>query len=120
YGHELAETFVSAEVFDLQANTLLNIPAIECGFGYRTSRFKTTDRGRFLITGLTLHLTKPVAQTTYYHWLEEYFAKNAITQPSPADIRQAVIEIRNSRLPDPAVVANTGSFFANPIIDSMK
>lgn len=120
YGHELSETLVSVEAYDITENKLVNIASIDCGFGYRTSRFKTTDRGRFLITGLTLHLTKPVPQATYYHWLDEYLKKHELSQPTPADIRSAVIEIRQSRLPDPAVVANTGSFFANPIIDSSK
>lgn len=121
YGHELAETLVSVEAYDMQAGSLVNIPAVECGFGYRTSRFKTgPDRGRFLITGLTLHLTKPQPQASYYHWLQEYFQKHNLADPSLSDIRNAVIEIRTSRLPDPAQVANTGSFFANPVVDSVK
>lgn len=116
YGHELSETAVSIEVFDTQTNALANIQAFDCGFGYRTSRFKTTDRGRYFITGMTLHLTKPLPEGTHYHWLEEYFAKNNIQSPTPADIRNAVIEIRKQRLPDPTRIANNGSFFANPIV----
>lgn len=120
YGHELSESLVSVEVYDLQTNSFSNLQAIDCGLGYRTSRFKTTDRGRFLITGITLHLIKPLPQTSYYHWLEHYFAEHKIEQPSVADIRQAVIAIRSARLPDPARFANTGSFFANPIITADK
>jgi UDP-N-acetylmuramate dehydrogenase len=121
YGHEIAESLVSVEAYDMRSNALVNIPAAECGFGYRTSRFKTgADRGRFLITGLTLHLTKPQPQSSYYHWLEEYFQKHSLSEPSLRDIRNAVIEIRSSRLPDPTQVANTGSFFANPVIDSVR
>ncbi|MBA3758106.1 UDP-N-acetylmuramate dehydrogenase [Candidatus Saccharibacteria bacterium] len=120
YGHELAETFVSLEAYDMQTGGLVNIPAIECEFGYRTSRFKTTDRGRFLITSLTLHLIKQIQEPVYYHWLEDYLKTHQITHPSPTDIRRAVIEIRRSRLPDPTLVANVGSFFANPIVSSDK
>lgn len=118
YGHELSEALTTVEVFDTQTGSLANLQTIDCGFGYRTSRFKTTDRGRFLITGLTLHLTKPLPTTKYYHWLEEYFAKNNIQDPTPNDIRNAVIEIRKSRLPDPARIPNNGSFFANPIVSA--
>lgn len=121
YGHELSETLVSVEAFDTTTRTFINIPSIECGFGYRTSRFKAgEDRGRFLLTGLTMHLVKPQPQTSYYHWLEEYFTQNNIANPSVADIRKGVIQIRMSRLPDPAIVANNGSFFANPIISAEK
>lgn len=117
YGHELSESLVSVEAFDMQTGQFVNIPNMDCGFGYRTSRFKRgEDRGRFLITGITLHLIQPQTQSAYYHWLEEYFARNDISNPSVSDIRNAVIEVRKSRLPDPAQFPNNGSFFANPII----
>lgn len=121
YGHELSETLVSVEAFDTTTRSFINIPSIECGLGYRTSRFKRgQDRGRFLLTGLTIHLVKPQPQTSYYHWLEEYFVQNNITNPTVADIRKGVVHIRMSRLPDPTTVANNGSFFANPIISAEK
>jgi UDP-N-acetylmuramate dehydrogenase len=121
YGHELAETLVSVEAFDLAEEKFINIPASDCAFGYRTSRFKFgPDKGRFLITAITLHLTAQQPQITYYHWLDEYLKSKNITKPKPSDIRQAVIAIRTKRLPDPSVVANCGSFFANPIIDETK
>ncbi len=121
YGHELSEIFVSLEAYDLQENKFVIISGLDCGFGYRTSRFKFgSDKNRFLITAITLHLTNQLPQANYYHWLTEYLAAHNITNPSPLDIRQAVIEIRKKRLPDPSVVPNNGSFFANPIIDSDK
>lgn len=117
YGQEIADTLVSVEAFDLQAGELVNIPAPECAFGYRTSRFKTTDRGRFLITAITLHLAKQPPQPPFYKALDEYLAaNNPKASYTPEDIRQAVIAIRSGKLPDPAVVANNGSFFANPVI----
>lgn len=120
YGHELAETFVSMEVYDVEQNKFINIPASDCQFGYRTSRFKFgPDKGKYLISSVTLHLTPPQPAIKLYHWLEEYVADHSITNPTPNDIRQAVIAIRTKRLPDPSVVPNNGSFFANPLIDAM-
>ena len=117
YGQEIANVLVSVEAYDLTTRKFLNIPAVECGFGYRTSRFKTTDRGRFMITAITLHLTLSKPQPPFYQALERYFAEHPPAEYTPQAIREAVVAIRQSKLPDPAVVANNGSFFANPIID---
>ena len=117
YGQEIANVLVSVEAYDLQTKTFVSIPGFECAFGYRTSRFKTTDRGRFMITAITLHLSHKPPQPPFYQALERYFADNHITEYSPQVIRTAVIAIRQSKLPDPAFVANNGSFFGNPLID---
>ncbi|MGZ6004722.1 MAG: UDP-N-acetylmuramate dehydrogenase [Candidatus Saccharimonadales bacterium] len=117
YGQEIADTLVSIEAFDTASRQFITIPSSDCGFGYRTSRFKTSDRGKFFITGLTLHLTKGQLQPPFYPSLEAYLKEHAIAQITPQTIRDAVIAIRNSKLPDPAKVANNGSFFANPIVD---
>lgn len=120
YGQEIAETLVSVEAYDLKAQKFLNLPNEQCGFGYRTSRFKTTDRDRFLITGLVVHLTKSNPEPPFYAALQTYLDTNKIHDYTPATIRQATIAIRQAKLPDPSVVANNGSFFANPIINSNK
>jgi len=117
YGQEIANVLLSVEAYDNQTKTFLNIPAMECGFGYRTSRFKTTDRGRFFITAINLHLTKNPPKQPFYEALSRYFADHNITDYTAQTVRDAVIAIRRSKLPDPAQVANNGSFFANPIID---
>lgn len=116
YGQEIADTLVVVEAYDKQLNQFVTIPAADCAFGYRTSRFKTTDRGRFFITAITLHLFRGNPQPPFYRALQAYFDEHGITDPTPQVIREAVIAIRKSKLPDPAVVANNGSFFANPII----
>jgi UDP-N-acetylmuramate dehydrogenase len=108
---------VSVEAFDTTTGQFLNIPASDCAFGYRTSRFKTTDRGRFFITAMTLHLMKTKPEPPFYNSLQSYLDENNIHDYSPKVIRDAVIAIRSAKLPDPALVANNGSFFANPIID---
>lgn len=116
YGQEIAQTLVVVEAYDRQTKQMVNIQNMECSFGYRTSRFKAADRGRFFITGITLHLLHSNLQPPYYAALEQYLTENNITERSPQIIRNAVIAIRSSKLPDPAVVANNGSFFANPVI----
>ena len=116
YGREIKDVLVSVEAYDVHERKLVTIAAADCGFGYRTSRFKTTDRGRFLITSVTLHLTKTVPAPPFYQSLQQYFTDHSITEYSVRVVRDAVIAIRSAKLPDPAVVANNGSFFANPII----
>jgi UDP-N-acetylmuramate dehydrogenase len=121
YGQEIAQTLVSVEVFDAQTGQFLNIPNGDCGFSYRNSRFKTgEDRGRFFITGISLHLTKGNPLPPYYGSVQAYFDEDGIKDVTPALLRQAVMAIRNSKLPDPAKVRNCGSFFANPIIDNSQ
>lgn len=118
YGQEIAQTLVSIEAYDRTEKRYLNIPNQDCGFGYRTSRFKTTDHGRFFITAITLHLTTTTAQPPFYGSLQKYLDEHGIHDYSPVSLRNAVIDIRSHKLPDPAIIPNNGSFFANPIIDS--
>lgn len=120
YGQEIAQTLTSLQAFDTVSGELVNIPAADCAFGYRTSRFKTTDRGRYFITAITLHLMRGNPQPPYYPALQSYLEEHNISDPTPSDVRAAVIEIRQSKLPDPAVVANNGSFFANPVISATQ
>ena len=116
YGQEIAQTLVSVEAYDIQTKQMLTIAGMDCAFGYRTSRFKAADRGRFFITAVTLHLLHQNPQPPFYKSLQQYFDEHSIRDYTPAAVRQAVIAIRQSKLPDPAAVANNGSFFANPII----
>jgi UDP-N-acetylmuramate dehydrogenase len=117
YGQEISQTLVAIEAYDSQTKQIVNIQGFECGFGYRTSRFKTTDHGRFFITGITLHLLKQNPTPPFYGAVQQYFDEHNIHDYTPTAVRDAVIAIRRSKLPDPAQVANNGSFFANPIID---
>ena len=117
YGQEISNVLTTVEAYDSIERRFLNIPSMDCGFGYRTSRFKTTDKGRFFITAITLHLRKANPEPPFYRAVEEYFNDHNVTTYTPQTVREAVIAIRSSKLPDPAIVANNGSFFANPIID---
>lgn len=116
YGGEISQVLVSVEAYDRQAKQFINIPSIDCGFGYRTSRFKTADKGRYFISALTLHVTKTNPMPPFYESLQTYLSSRGIHEYTPQIVRDAVIAIRSSKLPDPAVVANNGSFFTNPIV----
>jgi UDP-N-acetylmuramate dehydrogenase len=116
YGQEIANTLVTIEAFDTQARDYVTIAGTDCGFGYRTSRFKTADKGRFFITAITLHLMKENPTPPFYAAVDGYFREHGITEHTPQAVRDAVIAIRTAKLPDPAVVHNSGSFFANPIV----
>lgn len=116
YGQEISNTLVSAEVYDNQIGQFTTLANTEFHFGYRTSSLKTFARGRFYITAITLHLFHGNPQPPFYPVLQQYFDERQIHEYTPQTIRDAVIAIRQSKLPDPAQVANNGSFFANPVI----
>src|SRR3990167_6744083 len=120
YGHELADTLVEVEAYDTETQAFGGIAAAACGFGYRTSRFKTTDKGRFIITGISLKLGKEQPDPPFYESLQSYFDAHGITTYTREAVRDAVTAIRAIKLPDPSKVKNNGSFFTNPIIDKSK
>lgn len=120
YGQEISQTLTTIEAFDTQVGDFVTLAGSDCGFAYRTSRFKTTDKGRFYITGLTLHLTKGNPMPPFYGAVQTYFDEHGIKEYSPTALREAVLWIRSNKLPDPAVVRNTGSFFANPIVNDAQ
>ncbi len=119
YGQDISQTLVSLEAYDTATEEFVVLMNRDCDFGYRTSRFKTADKGRFLITELTFSLTKKDPEPPFYPPVTAYLEEYQLT-PSPLSIRTAVIAIRSSKLPDPNEVSNNGSFFANPIISSSE
>lgn len=116
YGQEISQTLTTVEAFDTQAGDFVVIPGSDCGFSYRNSRFKGEDHGRFFITSLTLHLQKGNPSPPFYSSVQAFLEEQGITEYTPAVIREAVVAIRTRKLPDPANVHNTGSFFANPVV----
>ncbi|MDQ5886163.1 MAG: UDP-N-acetylmuramate dehydrogenase [Patescibacteria group bacterium] len=120
YGQEVADTLVSVDAYDTKTKTFVTILNEQCEFGYRTSRFKTADRGRYLITSLKFHLTREMPKPPFYNALQKVLDEKKITSFTPQLIRDIVIAIRSSKLPDPKIVANNGSFFANPIVSKTK
>lgn len=119
YGQEISQTLVTVEAYDSNTRQFVNVPNQECNFSYRSSRFNTTDRGRFLVTGMNLHLRIGNPQPPFYSALDKYLKEHHITEVTPVVVRQAVINIRQAKLPDPSAVANNGSFFWNPIVSKV-
>jgi UDP-N-acetylmuramate dehydrogenase len=120
YGQEVASTIMTIEAYDQQTEQFVTLRGSECEFSYRMSRFKGKDRWRFLITSVTFALTKGNPQPPFYAAVDRYCQEHDIKEITPAVGRQVVIEIRKSKLPDPATTANNGSFFANPIVSADK
>jgi UDP-N-acetylmuramate dehydrogenase len=116
YGQDISQTLVELEAYDRMEKGFVTLSNEACAFGYRTSRFKTIDQGRFLISSVTLRLKKTRVGLPKYADIEAYFTEHDITEYTPATIRKAVVAIRSKKLPDPNKIANCGSFFANPII----
>lgn len=118
YGVELSDRLFSLNAFDLERGTFRVFTREECHFGYRDSLFKQESvRGRYIITSVTLKLWKaPHPLQTSYKTLSDWLGREGIENPSIEDIFRGVIAVRSSRLPDPAVTGNAGSFFKNPVV----
>ena len=120
YGQEVSQTIMSVEVYDCESGQFTNLPNEQCGFAYRKSKFQDEFRGRYVISAVTFHLRADNPQPPYYRAIEHYLDQQAFEGTvTPAVIREVVMSIRQNKLPDPARVANCGSFFANPIIPSI-
>ena len=121
YGQEISQTLTNVEVFDLQDLKFKIISSSNCQLSYRSSIFKSNPKNPYLISAVTLNLSKSQPdKSKLYPAVIDYLNQNNITDLTPATIRQAVINIRSSKLPDPNVVANNGSFFTNPTISYQK
>lgn len=116
YGVELIDTFESLTAIDVLSGEERVFAKADCAFGYRTSVFKTIFKGKYFITDVTFKLNKHPETKVSYGAIQDVLAKDGITQPSIKDVSNAVIAIRSSKLPDPKVLGNAGSFFKNPEI----
>jgi len=116
YGREFDQIFDSLDAIDTQTNGIVTLDKEACDFKYRSSAFKTSARGRYIITSLRMKLSKTAPPKPGYQDLTTYFDEHDINSPSIQQIRDAVIEIRRAKFPDPTQIPNVGSFFKNPII----
>lgn len=116
YGAELAQVLDAVDVWDWQAREHRRLSAAECRLGYRSSRFRDGDRGRFLVTGVHLVLNKCPSVQTAYASLKSELDRCGLNHPAPRQIAAAVMRVRRHRLPDPNRIANAGSFFKNPVV----
>lgn len=120
YGVEVKDHVVEVEAYHMNDAALRVFSKEECAFGYRESVFKHELKGQYFIASVTFRLSKnPVVNTSYGAIQSELLNMN-IQHPGIQDVSKAVIRIRSSKLPDPAVLGNAGSFFKNPEIDSEK
>lgn len=121
YGVEIKDHFVRCKVLDLQTLHTKDIEADECKFGYRESIFKGEKKNRYVILSVTFRLTRKNHHIrTEYGAIREELQKKGITEPTIQEVSEAVIAIRQSKLPDPRQLGNAGSFFKNPVIENEK
>jgi UDP-N-acetylmuramate dehydrogenase len=117
YGTEIKDTFVSCDAMTIATQEMKTFTKEDCHFGYRESIFKHEAKDQFIITSVVFKLTKRNHKiNTSYGDISKELEKQNVTTPTLKDVSNAVIAIRQSKLPDPAALGNSGSFFKNPIV----
>ncbi len=119
YGVEIKDVFFSLEAFHIHDKKIVHFSLNDCEFGYRDSVFKRRHRNEFVITSVVFRLNRIPAFNTSYGAIEQELERMGVGK-SIQSISQAVINIRSSKLPDPAETGNAGSFFKNPEIQKEK
>ena len=120
YGQEIADTLQSLEAYDSQTDTFVTLKSTDCGFTYRDSIFRGDSLGRYVITSITIKLSKNQPQPPFYESLQKYLDEHSIKMFTVDVIRGAVIEIRKNKLPDPDILPNAGSFFKNAVVEEWQ
>jgi UDP-N-acetylmuramate dehydrogenase len=116
YGVELKDAFDELEALDMKIGSLRRFSREECAFGYRDSVFKNELKGCYIILSVTFRLDKSPVYNTGYGRIEEELRRMGVRELNLKAVREAVIRVRRSRLPDPADTGNAGSFFKNPVV----
>ncbi len=117
YGVEVKDVFFELEAWHLEEKKMYVFSAADCEFGYRDSVFKNKFKGQFLIVSVTYKLNKKPSFQTTYGAINQELEKMGVQDLTIRAIGDAVIRIRTSKLPDPLVIGNAGSFFKNPQVD---
>ncbi len=120
YGVEIKDIFHELEAYHIEDKTSVVFSKDDCEFGYRESVFKNKYKGKFVITFVTYRLHKVPVFNTSYGAIDAELKKNGIQKLSIKAISDAVISIRQSKLPDPKIIGNAGSFFKNPTIENTQ
>ena len=121
YGVELKDSFVSCEAINIQTKELRTFTKEQCDFGYRNSIFKQELKGQYIITSVVFELSSQEhSLKTNYGAIETELQNYGIKNPTIQDVSKAVISIRNSKLPDPKLIGNSGSFFKNPVVSNSE
>lgn len=117
YGQEVKNVITYVEIYEFETNKFYEIPNSECGFGYRDSIFKK-NLNKFAITNVSFRLNKREPEFPNYKDLSLFFLERQNKKPTLKEIREAVVEIRSSKLPDWNKNPNCGSFFKNPVLSN--
>ena len=120
YGVELKNIFHELEALHIDSRQVQNFNGEACQFGYRESVFKRALKGQHVITAVTLKLDKSPTFNTSYGAIEQELERMGVQVLSIKAISDAVINIRQSKLPDPAEIGNSGSFFKNPVVSTAQ
>ncbi len=120
YGVEIKDVFESLEAVEILTGKVHTFDNKACRFGYRESVFKLELKDQFIITSVVFKLSKTHQVNTSYGAIEATLQEKGIAQPTIRDVSDAVISVRQSKLPDPAVIGNAGSFFKNPVITASQ
>jgi UDP-N-acetylmuramate dehydrogenase len=117
YGVEIKDVFEYLDALEIASGEKRRFKKEDCNFGYRESVFKNIYKDQFVICRVAFRLSKNPKINTSYGAIESELQKMGISEPTIRDVSNAVIAIRKSKLPDPAVLGNAGSFFKNPVVD---
>lgn len=119
YGAEIKDVLTEIEAVEIASGRIVRIKAADCHYGYRESRFKHEWKDQYVILYVTYQLSRTFKPELDYGNIRKVLADNGIAEETlTADqLREAVIDIRQEKLPDPAVTGNAGSFFMNPVVD---
>lgn len=120
YGVELKNIFEQLKAVEIGTGKVKIFTKAQCTFGYRTSVFKKELKGKYVITEVTLDLHNTKAVNTSYGIVNNILKDKGISEPTSQQVSEAVISIRESKLPDPAKIGNAGSFFKNPVIPKIN
>ena len=122
YGQQLSDTLESAEVLELSSGKALKLSSSECGLGYRQSIFNSGRKGEFYILAIELRLSEDANPNLKYKDVKAHFDEAGVCEPSQAQIREAIVTIRNRKFPYPREErgGNAGSFFKNPTLTAPR
>ena len=120
YGVEAKDYIETIEAVEIATGRVVEIPAEDCGYAYRQSRFKQDWKNLYLITHVTYRLSTEFKPHLDYGNIRAELERKGIKEPTARQLRETIIDIRNAKLPDPKVEGNAGSFFMNPIVSREK
>lgn len=120
YGIEIKEVFEELEAYEIATGEIRTFDKVTCNFGYRESIFKHEAKGKYVILNVTFKLNKKPTFHVEYGAIKDTLAEMGVTEMSIKVISDAVIHIRQSKLPNPAEIGNAGSFFKNPEIPNSQ